>query len=179
MSIGTDVARIKGNITAALAAIADKGVTVPDGSTSDALAGLIASIEAGSGGGGYVFDSGVYVPASDIYCTSSLESVESVEVGMNITPFFTALLMKATSVSTAQIQAIVSTIYNGASYILSIGYSGSVKYPGMYKYFNYINPYMNDILLNKAIPAYGLSSSYRLTASSHYSWLAIGEESSQ
>lgn len=47
MSIATDVSRIKGNITAALAAIADKGVTVPDGSTSDALAELIASIEAG------------------------------------------------------------------------------------------------------------------------------------
>ena len=50
MSIATDVSRIKGNITAALAAIADKGVTVPDGSTSDALASLIASIEAGGGG---------------------------------------------------------------------------------------------------------------------------------
>lgn len=49
MSIATDVSRIKGNITAALAAIADKGVTVPDGSTSDALAPLIASIEAGGG----------------------------------------------------------------------------------------------------------------------------------
>lgn len=49
MSIATDVSRIKGNITAALAAIADKGVTVPDGSTSDALASLIASIEAGGG----------------------------------------------------------------------------------------------------------------------------------
>lgn len=47
MSIATDVSRIKGNITAALAAIADKGVTVPDGSTSDALASLIESIEAG------------------------------------------------------------------------------------------------------------------------------------
>ena len=44
MSIATDVSRIKGNITAALTAIADKGVTVPDGSTSDALAELIASI---------------------------------------------------------------------------------------------------------------------------------------
>lgn len=51
MSIATDVSRIKGNITAALAAIADKGVTVPDGSTSDALASLIASIEAGGGAG--------------------------------------------------------------------------------------------------------------------------------
>lgn len=47
MGIATDLARIKGNITAALAAIADKGVTVPDVSTSDALAGLIASIETG------------------------------------------------------------------------------------------------------------------------------------
>ena len=57
MSIATDVSRIKGNITAALAAIADKGVSVPDGSTSDALASLIASIEAGGGaGGGYNFD---------------------------------------------------------------------------------------------------------------------------
>lgn len=50
MSIATDVSRIKGNITAALAAIVDKGVTVPDGSNSDALAGLIASIEAGGSG---------------------------------------------------------------------------------------------------------------------------------
>lgn len=50
MSIATDVSRIKGNISAALAAIADKGVTVPEGSTSDALASLIASIEAGGGG---------------------------------------------------------------------------------------------------------------------------------
>lgn len=54
MSIATDVSRIKGNITAALAAIANKGVTVPGGSTSDALASLIASIEAGGGGGGNI-----------------------------------------------------------------------------------------------------------------------------
>lgn len=47
MSIATDVSRIKGNIAAALAAIADKGVTVPDGSTSDALASLIEAIESG------------------------------------------------------------------------------------------------------------------------------------
>lgn len=62
MSIATDVSRIKGNITAALAAIADKGVTVPDGSTSDALAGLIASIEAG---GGSLIAAGSITPASN------------------------------------------------------------------------------------------------------------------
>lgn len=49
MSIATETARIKGNVAAALAAVAEKGVTVPDGSTSDALAELIASIDAGGG----------------------------------------------------------------------------------------------------------------------------------
>lgn len=50
MSVQSEITRISGNITSALAAIADKGVTVPDGSTSDALASLIASIEAGGSG---------------------------------------------------------------------------------------------------------------------------------
>lgn len=73
MSIATDVSRIKGNITAALAAIADKGVTVPDGSTSDALAELIASIEAGGGGSGTNVDwrgfpvlTGTFTPSENI-----------------------------------------------------------------------------------------------------------------
>ena len=47
MSIQTQIDRISGNVSAALSAIVEKGVTVPDGSTSDALASLIASIEAG------------------------------------------------------------------------------------------------------------------------------------
>ena len=47
MSIQTQIDRISGNVSAALSAIVEKGVTVPDGSTSDALAELIASIEAG------------------------------------------------------------------------------------------------------------------------------------
>lgn len=71
MSIGSDVARIKGNIAAALDAIADKGVTVPDGSTSDALASLIARIEAGGGGTnidwrGFPVLTGTFTPSTDI-----------------------------------------------------------------------------------------------------------------
>lgn len=50
MSVQSEITRISGNVTAAMAAIADKGVNVPAGSTSDALADLIASIEAGGGG---------------------------------------------------------------------------------------------------------------------------------
>lgn len=57
MSIQTQIDRISGNVSAALSAIAEKGVTVPDGSNSDALADLILSIEAG-GGGDSVTDDG-------------------------------------------------------------------------------------------------------------------------
>ena len=50
MSVQTQIDRISRAVSAALAAIADKGVTVPDGSNSDSLAALIESIEAGGGG---------------------------------------------------------------------------------------------------------------------------------
>lgn len=49
MSVQSEITRISGNVAAALAAIAEKGVSVPSGSKSDALASLIASIEAGAG----------------------------------------------------------------------------------------------------------------------------------
>ena len=45
----TKINRIDTNVKNALAAIADKGVTVPEGSNSDSLAALIAAIEAGGG----------------------------------------------------------------------------------------------------------------------------------
>ena len=51
MSIQTQIDRISGNISSALTAIANKGVAVPDGSTSDALAELIAAIESGGASG--------------------------------------------------------------------------------------------------------------------------------
>lgn len=50
--ISTQIARISGNVSDALTAIAAKGVTVPSGSNSDDLATLIAAIETGGGGGG-------------------------------------------------------------------------------------------------------------------------------
>lgn len=49
MSVQSEINRIKGNVTASLAKIAEKGVTVPDGANSDNLAPLIESIEAGGG----------------------------------------------------------------------------------------------------------------------------------
>lgn len=58
MSVQTQIDRISGNVSAALSAIAGKGVTVPEGSNSDALAELIASIEAGGGSVTSVTDDG-------------------------------------------------------------------------------------------------------------------------
>ena len=63
MSVQSEITRLSDNVTAALAAIADKGVTVPDGSNSDSLAALIESIEAG-GGGGTAY--GTYTPSKDL-----------------------------------------------------------------------------------------------------------------
>ena len=45
MSVQTQIDRISGNVSAAFAVIAEKGVTVPEGSNSDALPELIASIK--------------------------------------------------------------------------------------------------------------------------------------
>lgn len=52
MSIQSEITRISGNVSDALTAISNKGVTVPSGSNSDDLADLIALIESGGGGSG-------------------------------------------------------------------------------------------------------------------------------
>lgn len=53
MSIQNEITRLSGNVSAALTAISNKGVTVPTGSNSDDLATLIAQIETGGGGPSY------------------------------------------------------------------------------------------------------------------------------
>ena len=52
MSVQSEIQRLSGNVSAALTAISNKGVTVPTGSKSDDLATLIAQIS-GGGGSGY------------------------------------------------------------------------------------------------------------------------------
>ena len=66
MSIQSEITRIAGNVSDSLDAVADKGVTVPSGSNSDDLAGLIALIPTASGEDGYVWqDAQGYVHLSD------------------------------------------------------------------------------------------------------------------
>lgn len=50
MSIQSEITRLSGNVSDALTAIANKGVTVPAGSNSDDLSTLIGQIQTGGGG---------------------------------------------------------------------------------------------------------------------------------
>ena len=63
MSIATEVSRLKNAKSAIAAAIAGKGVTVPDGTMLDGMAALIESIEAG--GGGAIIEEGTFTPEAD------------------------------------------------------------------------------------------------------------------
>lgn len=63
MSVQAQIDRISSNVTAALAKIAEKGVTVPSMANSDDLAELIAAIEAGGSGGGENKVTGNITPA--------------------------------------------------------------------------------------------------------------------
>lgn len=49
MSISSEITRISGNVSDALTAIGNKGVTVPSGANSDDLATLIGAIQTGGG----------------------------------------------------------------------------------------------------------------------------------
>lgn len=119
MSIATDVSRIKGNITAALAAIADKGVTVPDGSTSDALAALIASIEAG--GGGVNVTHGTIIPEDMSAATLRIEH------GLNALP---DVVLIAAANNTNNVYN--SSSPNGQSFIYAIKYENPILYNPCY-----------------------------------------------
>ena len=78
----TNLTTEQANIAAALAALTEKGVEVPEGSNSGALAGLIAAIEAGGG----KIEKGVYIPAEDVALPSSGTSFHKIELNLSFDP---------------------------------------------------------------------------------------------
>lgn len=91
MSIQTQIDRISGAVSSALAALTEKGVTVPDGATVDGLADLIAAIEAGGGGDSGNFDfsnlGGVNTAISGTFVTTELTMYHYIDTGLyNLTP---------------------------------------------------------------------------------------------
>lgn len=124
MGIASDWARIKGNINAALAAIAEKGVTVPSGSTSDALAGLIANIEAGGASGFAKVATGTITP-------STTSNSVTIYHGLGEKPGFCIIYRTDEPLNTGYL--VLSLIYTGASMVCAsksvntyYGYFGSL-----------------------------------------------------
>lgn len=70
MSIQSEITRIAGNVTAALTAIGNKGVTVPSGSDSDDLATLIAQIKSG-----LEYKTGTWTPTSNVLSDGTCSTI--------------------------------------------------------------------------------------------------------
>jgi hypothetical protein len=87
MSVQTQIDRISGAVQSALAALTEKGVTVPDGTKVDGLAALIAAIEAGGGGGNISMSFGNISPAEQ---TGEL----TISHGLGKTPNFFAVFIQ-------------------------------------------------------------------------------------
>ena len=180
MSIATDVSRIKGNITAALAAIADKGVTVPDGSTSDALASLIASIEAGGGGGGGGAESGewacgTYTPTETI--TIGTTSYVTIETGLSSIRFFAFLHNQNGSTHNAYEFMMVAWNYNGGNYHgYRLAHGGSNAINSLLAGATLNNEYLSNTMYadGGTMRFRGPSSSTKVVAGNTYVWFAIG-----
>lgn len=170
MSIATDVSRIKGNITAALAAIADKGVTVPDGSTSDALASLIASIEAGGGGGGLpepftALKTGTFTLASLSYCNNY-----PINHGLGVKPTIFALYNDVAVSSSGSISFIFYINHSNKNTLVYGGYinsKGSTSTSTLSS-LNLSNSIVdeNTFTLNSSSNYYGSNRQFR--------WVALG-----
>lgn len=177
MSIATDVSRIKGNITAALAAIANKGVTVPDGSTSDALASLIASIEAGGGGAG----SGAGNIATGSFTNSAPYGIFSIDI-MTVDEWKTNYGDFPTTLYAAFFDENPDEITSGYApiYCASCIVDGSAKkcYATVYSSDNISYSAKTDQIAqanmnNKNIQILGLSSAYYFKPGRTYRWVII------
>lgn len=164
MSVQTQIDRISGNVSAALAAIANKGVTVPSGSTSDALAELIAAIEAGGGlpDGVSAITTGVYIPASNV-------KTSEIEHGLDVVPNF--FFMKCTQITSSINYAIVGyASYD--KYCFVQGYRrGSYCYGG--------TGYSNSLFTSSAVtvnaPTFGDKTAQYTTyfeSGAEYHWIA-------
>lgn len=124
MSIQTEIDRISGNVSAALSAIVEKGVTVPDGSTSDALAELITSIEVG---GGYDVIAGTFTPASDCDMYRIINGNDLTTTTGNYLVKYGILLSEQadTDISTSSNYCFIATFGDIQKSVLTRGYNSS------------------------------------------------------
>ena len=108
MSIASQISRISQNLSDSLAAVEDKGVIVPVGSTSDDLAGLIAQIS----NGGVIITDTIDEHGGTIR-TINTENTLKIQAKRNISPTESSQTIEPDSqydgLSSVQINAISST----------------------------------------------------------------------
>ena len=166
MSIVTEISRLKSAKSAIAAAIAGKGVTVPDGTMLDGMAAMIESIETG-GGGGFQVALGTFTPAE----TKALNSLPplSIEHNAGFTP--DAFIFYKTDISTYDMIAISATsdIFWGdgrSSYICYVMCKGS-SLMGEGNLRSY--PLTGEVAYIRSDV-----TSHKVTAGKEYRWIAIG-----
>ncbi|MDY4835954.1 MAG: hypothetical protein SO181_12630 [Frisingicoccus sp.] len=98
MSIQTQIDRISESVSAALTALTEKGVTVPDDTKVDGLAALIAAIE--SGGGGATIATGSFRPSG------AFENL-TVTHGLGVVPNFAICYRSMSSLVTSRVNAFI------------------------------------------------------------------------
>lgn len=178
------------DIDSAFAALAEKGVTVPDGATSADLDELIASIVTG-GGETLEIATGEYIPSEDILLHYSLEDTEAkIDTGLGYLPKVFVVLDMRVSTPTysvlgnchwfrTQLGSDLSTdvLYSGSSWAkTAAGSSGNkvlISNNGVY----------DDTRASEMekgimpVDAAWASGDYYLRAGVTYTWFAIGRVS--
>ena len=173
MSVQTQIDRISGNVSAALAAIADKGVTVPDGSNSDALAELIASIEAGGG-----LPTGLSKVAYGTVTPSYNVSSVKITHGLGVAPNF-AILFGTSGMPSGSYHMIATyVLYKSSSsvtYANASGYNSSndLSIGGIYKTVS-TSSALTDTTCTFSKSSYyaGTTSQSAVFSTSLYRWIA-------
>lgn len=174
MSVQSEINRISGNVTAALAAIAEKGVSVPDGSKSDALASLIAAIEAGGGdGGGGQMATGTFTLSED----KALSLEITLEHNAGFVPKIFVIITSNSYVKYMVRQAAMIPAFWFASYednpnqyaSFTAGY-GSASYNSVCGEHRTLN----TVPTETTVPLRSGASSAILPAGVTYNWIAAG-----
>lgn len=188
MSVQTQIDRISGAVSDALAALTEKGVTVPEGTKVDGLAALIAAIEAGGGGGGvelqynrlYPAATGTFTPAARTLFNTDAPLV--IEHNAGIKPFV-VLVTSNGMASTNDLDFIASWIiphYNVSYYDQNQVYSvssrrGSSSSYKTTRYGEYYSGSFPSWDMEKVAVAQGGVGIY-VNAGKTYTWTVFGIE---
>ena len=161
----TNLTTEQANITAALAALAEKGVEVPEGSNSNALAGLIAVVESG----GVKVNEGTYTLAAQTAASDTI----LIPHGLGEKPYFAAVFFAPDSNFTSPPQsALMCYVIAAEKFRYRVSGSSSVLK------VDYNKDTTDDKTDETNIAVYGykvgMSHTASMPAGTKFYWIAVG-----